>query len=454
MKRREFLKNTSLATAAFGVPTLVPSSVLGRNAPSNRITVGMIGLGRQGISNNLVGSSLEKYGMGRMPGFLDIPDVQVVSVCDVDSWRREEGRKVVDAHYGKMAGKAAYKGCASSGDFRELIADKSIDTLMISTPDHWHVCMGMLAAQAGKPFSIEKPLSLSVHQGRLLADAVKKAGIIARTDSEFRSLSTYHKPVELIRNGYIGKLERIEISFPADPDPVGPQPDMPVPKELDYEMWLGPATHVPYTEKRVHNQRDLTSRPNWMRLNSYAQGMISNWGAHYFDIAQWANNDEYSGPVEVSGKGVFPKSLWDTMINFEVKYRYANGVEMTCRQAPDSKPYIHFFGSEANIFIDDFPGKVTSSKPSMLTALPKTGQMDNAKVLMEKVDFIEGVRHNRPTLEPIEVGHRTITVSQIGLIACQVGEPLKWSPEKELFIGNNAANALLAAPLVRKEWIV
>ena len=459
MKRRDFIKKstvttTALATATFGIPTLVPSSVFGRNAPSNRITVGMIGLGRQGISNNLQGSSLEKYGMGRMPGFLDIPDVQVVSVCDVDSWRREEARKIVEAHYGKISGKEAYKGCTSRGDFRELIADKSVDTLMISTPDHWHVCMGMLAAQARKPFAIEKPLSLSVHQGRLLADAVKKSGIIARTDSEFRSLPTYHKPVELIRNGYIGKLERIEISFPADPDPVGPQADMPVPKELDYDMWLGPAMHVPYTEKRVHNQQDLKSRPNWMRLNSYAQGMISNWGAHYFDIAQWANNAEYSGPVEVSGQGFFPKSLWDTMINFEVKYRYANGVEMTCRQAPDSKPYIHFFGSEATIFIDDFPGTVTSSKPSILTAMPKAGQMDNAKILMEKVDFIEGVRNNRPTLEPIEVGHRTISVSQIGLIACQVGETLQWNPEKELFVGNNAANALLAAPLVRKEWLV
>lgn len=459
MKRRDFIRNTSLATAAFGIPTLVPASVLGchstgRPAPSDRITIGMIGLGRQGISNNLQGSSLEKHGMGRMPGFLEIPGVQVVSVCDVDAWRRGEAQKVVDAYYAKASGKESYKGCATSGDFRELINDKSIDALMISTPDHWHTCMGMMAAKAGKPFAIEKPLSLSVQQGRQLADAVKRAGIIARTDSEFRSLPTYHKPVELVRNGYIGKLQRIEVSFPADPDPVGPQPDMPIPKELDYEMWLGPSAYVPYTEKRVHNRQDIRSRPNWMRLNSYAQGMISNWGAHYFDIAQWANDAEYSGPVEVAGKGFFPKSLWDTMINFEVKYRYANGVEMTCRQTPDSQPFIHFYGSEANIFVDGFPGKVTCSKPAILTAMPKAGQMDNSKVLMEKVDFIEGVRNNRPTLEPIEVGHRTISVSQIGLIACQVGEPLKWNPEKELFEGNNAANALLAAPLVRKEWMV
>lgn len=454
MKRRDFIKSASLAATSFGIPTLVPATVFGCNAPSNRITIGMIGLGRQGISNNLQGSSLEKQGLGRMPGFLDIPDVQVVAVCDVDTWRRGEARKIVDAHYARVTGRDSYKSCAATGDFRELLTNKSIDTLMISTPDHWHVCMGMMAAKAGKPFAIEKPLSLSVQQGRLLADAVKKYGIIARTDSEFRSLPTYHKPVELIRNGYIGKLQRIEISFPADPDPVGPQPDMPVPQELDYDMWLGPAAHVPYTEKRVHNRKDLKSRPNWMRLNSYAQGMISNWGAHYFDIAQWANDADYSGPVEVSGSGFFPKSLWDTMINFEVKYRYANGVEMTCRQAPDSQPFIRFYGSEANIFVDGFPGIVTSNKPSILTAMPKAGQIDNSKILMEKVDFIDGVKNNRPTLEPIEVGHRTITVSQIGLIACQVGGTLHWDPEKELFKGNNAANALLTAPLARKEWMV
>ena len=464
MKRRDFIKNSSLATATLGVstrgiPTLVPASVLGkgrsgRPAPSDRLTLGMIGLGRQGFSNNLQGSSLEKQGLGRMPGFLDIPDVQIVSLCDVDSWRLGEAKRVVNEAYGKKMGQELYKGCATTGDFREVINSKSIDALMISTPDHWHVPMGLMAAKVKKPFAIEKPLSLTVHQGRDLANAVKKAGIICRTDSEFRSLPTYHRPVELIRNGYIGQLQRIEISFPSDPPPVPPQPDMAVPKELDYDMWLGPAPYVPYTEKRVHDRMNHKNRPNWMRLNTYAQGMISNWGAHYFDIAQWANDSEYSGPVEVSGKGFFPKSLWDTMINFEIRYQYANGVEMSCRQAPDSQPYIHFFGSEATIFVDGFPGTVTSNKPSILTAQPKSGQMDFSKVLMEKVDFVEGVKNNRPTLEPIEVGHRTISVSQIGLIACQVGETLIWNPEKELFMGNNAANALLAAPLMRKEWMV
>jgi myo-inositol 2-dehydrogenase / D-chiro-inositol 1-dehydrogenase len=230
------------------------------------------------------------------------------------------------------------------------------------------------------------------------------------------------------------------------------QADMPIPKELNYEMWLGPAPQVPYTEKRVHQPFELTKRPNWMRIDTYAQGMIANWGAHYFDVAQWANNSEYAGPVEVEGKGEFPKSLWNTLINFKVRYRYANGVEMTCEQTPTSTPTIKYVGSEGWIFVDGYPGTLTASQPAILSAKPSENELDLSKTLWDKEDFIQAVKTKKPTLEPIEVGHRTISIAQIGLIACQIGEKLTWNPEKELFDGNNQANALLAAPLLRKEW--
>jgi hypothetical protein len=190
-----------------------------------------------------------------------------------------------------------------------------------------------------------------------------------------------------------------------------------------------------------------------MRIDTYAQGMISNWGAHYFDMAQWANNSEHSGPVEVEGLGVFPKSLWNTMINFKVQYTYANGVKMTCEQSPTSTPSITYFGSKEWVKIDGYPGKATSSNPAILDLKPKKGEMDLSGVLWDKNDFIQGVRNQQQTLIPIEVGHRGISISQIGLIACQIGEKLKWQPEKELFEGNNAANALLAAPLLRNKWL-
>jgi len=439
MKRRDFIAKSALAVASIGIPSIVPASVFGKNAPSNRINVGFIGTGRQVFEKNI-------------PQMLAVPGVQIVSVCDVDSWRMNEAKNMVNDFYAKQKEKSSYKDCATVADFRNIINSKDVDALMISTPDHWHVPMGIMAAKAKKHFALEKPISLSVHQGRMLADAVKKYGVIARTDSEFRSVRAQNYPVELVRNGHLGKLERVEITFPSDPTPVPTQPDMPVPKELDYEMWLGPTPFVPYTVARVHEPFQKKNRPGWMRINTYAQGMISNWGAHYFDLAQWANNTENTGPIEVEGKGQFPLSLWNTMINFDVTYRYANGMVLTCLQSPTSKPAIKFIGSKGWIKVDDYPGITTSSNPAFLNRKARKGELDLSKTLWDKDDFIEAVRNNKQPLEPIEVGHRAISISQIGLIACQVGEKLKWNPEKELFEGNNYANSLLAAPLARDSW--
>ncbi len=453
MNRRHFLQKTAFAAGGLTIPTLVPASVFGKNAPSNRITVGMIGTGRQGYGQNLQGADLKSLGV-RIPGLLDLPDVQIVAVCDTDSWRMGQARTAIESHYAKTTPGGTYKGCATHRDFREILARKDVDAVMISTPDYWHVPMSILAAKAKKHVSCEKPLSLSVQQGRALVEALKKYGVVNRTDSEFRSVRPQNQAVELVRNGRIGKLERIEITFPSDPPPVPVQADMPVPKELDYDRWLGPAPYVPYTTMRVHTPFDLTKRPNWMRIDTYAQGMIANWGAHYFDVAQWANNTEYAGPVAVEGRGEFPKSLWNSMINFRVTYRYANGVEMTCEQTPTSKPAIKYTGSAGWILVEGYPGVVSSSNLALLTSVPGEGELNLAQTRWDKPDFIQAIKTGRPTLEPIEVGHRTISISQIGLIACQLEEKLTWNPARELFEGNNAANALLAAPLPRREWAV
>jgi len=439
MNRREFVVKSAGVAGALAVPTIVPASVFGANAPSNRINVGFIGLGRQAFGAN-------------MPQMMAVPGVQAVTVCDVDSWRLGEAQALVNAFYAKRDGLASYNGCATKADFREVIHDPGIDALMLSVPDHWHVPMGLMAAKAKKHFALEKPISLSVKQGRMLADAVKASGVTARTDSECRCFRVQNRTAELIRNGHIGKLERIEIVFPSDPAPVGVQPDMPVPPELNYDMWLGPTQAVPYTEKRVHDRKQHSQRPNWMRVDTYAQGMIANWGAHYFDVAQWSNNTEHTGPVEVEGHGEFPRSLWNTMINFKVEYRYANGVTMTCEQTRTSTPSLSYFGSDAWIRLAGYPGTMTSNKPELLTRDAEPGELDFSKTLWDKNDFIASIREGRQPLEPIEVGHRAISISQIGHIACELGEKLKWDPENELFEGNNHANALLAAPLARAEW--
>ncbi|WP_263367382.1 Gfo/Idh/MocA family protein [Edaphobacter bradus] len=439
MNRREFVSGAACTLSALGMPTIVPASVFGANAPSNRLNVGFIGTGRQAFGSNL-------------PQMMRVPGVQAVVVCDVDRWRMTEAQAFVNSFYAQRDGLSAYNGCATKSDFREVIGNPDIDVLMVSTPDHWHVPMGIAAAKAKKHFAMEKPISISVQQGRMLADAVKQCGVTARTDSEFRSLRPQNHAVELVRNGHVGKLERIEIVFPSDPTPVGVQPDMPIPPELDYDMWLGPTPKVPYTEKRVHDVKQHKLRPNWMRVDTYAQGMIANWGPHYFDAAQWANNSEHTGPVEVEGHGEFPVSLWNTMINFKIQYRYANGVTMSCEQTPTSKPSITYFGSDAWIKVDGYPGTMTSSKPELLTHEPEPGELDFSKTLWDKNDLIAAIREGRSPLEPIEVGHRALSIGQIGLIACRVGGTLHWNPEKEAFEDNNYADALLAAPLSRPEW--
>jgi predicted dehydrogenase len=450
INRRHFLKSASVLAAAATAPMILPRRLFGADAPSKRITVAMIGTGRQGFGQNLQGVNVE--GVGRIPGMIEVPGVQIVAVCDVDSWRLGKAKQAVNDYYAKNTASGAYKGCDAYADFRDIIARKDIDAVMISTPDFWHVPMAIMAAQSGKHVSCEKPLSMSVRQGRQLVMAMEKYRVVNRTDSEFRSLRPQNHAVEMVRNGRIGKLEKVEIQFPSDPTPVPVQPDMPVPKELDYEMWLGPVPEVPYTEKRVHMPFDILKRPNWMRVDNYAQGMITNWGAHYFDLVQWANDSEHTGPVEVEGQGEFPKSLWNTMINFEVNYHYANGLAVTCRQTPTSKPFIKYIGSAGWILLEGYPGAMSASDPGLLTSKPGAGELDFSQTLSDKTDFIVAIQSNGKTLEPIAVGHRAISISQIGLIACQLGEKLKWNPEQELFDGNNAANALLAAPLARKQW--
>ena len=441
MNRRDFVTKTTCALSSLGAPTILRAGVLGKNAPSNRINVGFIGTGRRAFGNNL-------------PEMMAVPGVQAVAVCDVDSWRMDQAQEYVNSFYAKRDGLNSYHGCRKKSDFREILSDPGIDVVMISTPDHWHVPMGILAAKAKKHFALEKPLTLSVKQGRMLSDAVRKFGVTARNDSEFRSLRVQNHAVELIRNGHIGKLEKIEITFPSDPPPVTVQPDMPVPAELDYDMWLGPTAAVPYTAKRVHDVKQVKLRPNWMRINTYAQGMIANWGAHYFDLVQWVNNTEHSGPVEVEGHGEFPVSLWDTMINFKVQYAYANGLVVTCEQTRTSTPSISYFGKDAWIKVDGYPGKMTSDKPGLLMLEPEPGELDFSKTLWDKNDLIAAIREGRQPLEPIKGGHRSITLAQIGLIACQVKDKLRWNPEKEVFEGNNWADALLAAPLTRPEWTI
>lgn len=436
LTRRAFLTGSigTVAGATLLAPTIVPSSIFGANAPSNRVTVGMIGMGRQAYYSNV-------------KSFLSFPDVQVVAVCDVDAWRLESGRKAVADHYAKDRSAGTFKGCAVFRDFRDLLARADIDAVMVSTPDHWHVPISLAAVKAGKDVSCEKPLTLCIEEGRILSDTVRRYNRVFRTDSEFRSHACFQRTCELVLNGRIGKVHTIRTGVPVG-DVAGPvEPTMPVPEELDYEMWLGPAPVAPYTVNRVHEPHKY-DRPGWMRVRDYCEGMVTNWGAHLNDIAQWGNGTDRTGPVEVEGTGKYPQDgLWGVLLDFEIQYKYANGVHLFYNT---SRPYVRFEGSEGWIEAD-YNTRAVKAQPQSILDSPVKPDEIHLPLKDEKRDFIDAVKTRGQTLEDAEVGQRTTSLCQIGHIAIQVGHKLRWDPQAERFTNDDAANRLLGRPM-RSPW--
>lgn len=440
LSRRSFLRHTVAAAASVTVgPLIVPGRVLGLDgavAPSNRITVGVIGTGRQTVYANI-------------PGFLREADAQIVAACDVDSWRLARARKQVEDHYAKATTAGTFMGCATFRDWRELIARPDIDAVMIATPDHWHVLQAVAALKAGKDVACEKPLTRSIAEGRLLCEAVKKYNRVFRTDSEFRCNRVFHRAVELVRNGKIGKLQHILSATPKD-STLSPQPDMPVPAELDYEMWLGPAPLKPYTEKRVHPPQQDRGRPGWLCIRDYADGMLANWGAHLNDIAMWANDTEHTGPIEIEASGKFapPDSLWDVIQEFEARFLFANGVRLTCRT---DQPLLRFEGTEGWIEVR-YPNSLEASNESLLAWKP--GRNDKMFPLKhsEKRDFLDAVKSRQQPMYDVECGHRVNSLSHLALAAIELGGPFKWNPATEQVIGDIAANDFLKPKPLRAPW--
>ena len=418
MQRRTFL---AAGTSAF---------LCAKAAPSGRIGVGMIGLGRQAMGANL-------------KPFLASPDTQVVAVCEADAWRLEKGRAAVEEFYGKQSPAGRYRGCKVYRDFRELLRDPAVDAVMISTPDHWHVPMSIAAAEAGKDVSCEKPLTRSIAEGRRLSDAMRRRERVFRTDSEFRSLPNFHRACELVRNGAIGKLRIIRTGVPAGDVGCPPQTAMPVPPELDYERWQGPAPRAPYTEKRVHTPHSY-DRPGWMRHLYYCDGMITNWGAHLNDIAQWGNGTDRTGPVEVEGRGNYPpaESFWNVLLDFEVQYRFANGVRMIYSTG---KPFVQFAGEGGEIYAE-YP-KTLSAKPASVLETKLGPNAVRFPLKSDKQDFIDAVRTRGHTLEDAEVGHRTTSLCHLGHIAIRTGKKLEWDPARERLTNDEAANRWVKEPI-------
>lgn len=434
--RRRFLRQSLLtATAAVGAPTLVPSRILGQNAPNSRIGVGFIGMGRQAYHANLL-------------PFLASPETQVVALCDVDGWRLKQGLQRVESHY-SVNRPAGYQGCQATADFRDVLARQDVDAVVISSPDHWHAVMAVAAAKAGKHIALEKPISLSVQQGRAIADAVQANRRIFRTDTEVRTSKDFRQLRQIVRSGRIGRVRAVIAGVPGEQPPVPVQVSAPVPDELDYPMWLGPAPEAPYTQKRVHTPENLGARPGWMLIRDYCDGMICNWGTHLLDIVQWTLDTERTGPVSVEGEGTFHPAdgLSGVLSAFDVSYTYADGIRLNYRMA--GRPFVRFEGTDGWVEAEWWKG-VSASNPE-ITRAPIEADGLTSRQVNEKLDFIDGVAKNRETLIPAEVGHRTNSLCQLGLIAIEAGGHLQWDPAAERFSNSEEANQRLARPL-REPW--
>ena len=434
VSRRQFLKGSATVVTGLLAPAIVPASVFGAEAPSNRITLGCIGVGRQGT--------------GDMREFLGLSACQVVAVCDVDAKRVANAKKTVESHYAKQSSGGAYKGCKTYGDFRELVAQADIDAVSIVTPDHWHTLPAIAAAKAGKDIFLEKPLTLTIEEGRVLSDTVRRYNRVFQVGSQQRSDTRFRQACELVRNGRIGKVHTVKVGFGTDPG-TGMEPVMPVPDGLNYDFWLGPAPWASYTEKRVHPQKDY-GRPGWLRIADYGAGMITGWGAHHNDIAQWGLGTEYTGPVEIEGQTEYPKDgLWDVHGPFRIEYTYANGVKVICADEGKVKSGVTFEGDQGWVWVTR--GRIDTEPKSLLTSTIGPNEIQLYKSNNHKANFLDCVKSRAETIAPVEIAHRSCTVCLLGEIAMRLGRKLKWDPDKERFISDEQANRMLTRPM-RSPW--
>ena len=430
--RRQFVKRVAAAAAAPAILRASSLGLAGTIAPSERIQMGLVGCGIHGSGWNL-------------DQMFANPLQQVVAVCDVDARHAAEAERRVNEHYSKTLG-YNYR-CSVYSDFRDLVNRREIDAVDVVTPDHWHVLVALMALRAGKHVICEKPLSLTVREGRVLADEAKKSGRVFQTASESRSIDSHLRLCELVHAGFIGEVRNVKVLLPKGNDARGNE-DFTVqapPAELNYEVWQGQAPLAPYCPARVHD----TYRWNL----AYSGGRLTDWGPHLFDLVQWATGHEETGPVEVAGSGKFPppEAVWNTAGEFDLHYRYASGLTM---HVWTDVPAIKFEGSEGWIMFRGWRQPLRASRESILTAeVPEEKRLRRPRAIIDRtqmatggehLDFTDCIRNGGTTYGRAEVGHRNATISHIGNIAMRLKRTLHWNPATEEFEGDDEANALLS----------
>jgi len=443
ISRRHFLRTTAMTGAAVTAPLIIPTRLLGADAPSTRIHVGHVGCGRIAQSHD-------------MPGVARSGLAEVVAVCDVDAKRAASGKATIKRLYGETPAPKV----DAYGDYRELIARKDIDAVVISTPDHWHAEIALAAVKAGKDVYLQKPMTMTHEEGVMLRDAVVKSGRIFQLGSQQRSWGPdeqFRKAGEFVRSGRVGQLKEVEIGLPTDPTQPD-DPEQPLPANLNYDMWLGPTPNIYYTEQRVHSQSDVNSRPGWLRNDTFCLGMITGWGAHHFDTAHWGMNCELSGPSKVEGRGEFPKNkIWNVHGAYHVELTYPGGVKMT---VSDKFPNgIKFIGDEGWIFVSRDAQAATASDPTAKPTPLKPLDASNPKLLEPKgvtVQFLQSRSHHKNWLDcvksrqtplvPAPIAERANAACIVSWIAMKLARPLTWDVKTERFLNDDEANKMLSRP--------
>ncbi len=420
ISRRKFVE---CATSALTIPMIVSPRVFGADAPSNQITLGLIGTGIHGSGWNL-------------NGFERCTDARILAVCDVMKSRREATRAKVNKHYRN-------NDCTAHADWREIIARKDIDAVMISTPDHWHVPMAAAASKAGKDVCCEKP-TLAIAEGRALIDIIRQNNTVFQTSTEDRSIPVYHRMAELVRNERIGRLQTIRVTLPPGNVPPEKPKVAPVPKGFDYDMWLGPAPEAPYCTNRCGAQQ-------WRNIFDYSGGKFTDWGAHMLDTVQWANDTERTTPVAVDGKGLFPdrSSIYTAANKYKLHYKYANGADLYVTSGGSG---IRMEGTDGWLDIPAFRSPLQASSPEILKSVIGPDETHLFTCPQgEHRNFLDCVKSRKDPYFPVEVGHSMATLMHIGNISMRLGRPLKWNPEDETFVNDAEANKMRSREM-REPW--
>jgi hypothetical protein len=455
INRRQFLRRTARASGLIAVPWLIPASARGANGtlpPSERITIGLVGRGAMGS--------------GHLRVLLDRKDTHVLAVCDVDRSRREEGRRLADESYAATRASGTYRGCAAYNDYRELLARPDLDAVLLATPDHWHTLATIDAAKAGKDVYCEKPVSVTIQEGRRLVEAVRRSGCVFQTGTQYRSIPTIRQVCEFVRAGGLGQVKAaftlwMKSGVPTLGDsyvPLDPTlPAEPVPEGLDWDLWVGPAMYRPYHS--AYHRNPSPGVVPWVFCDAFGVGAVTGYHSHAADVIQYALGMETSGPIEIihPSSGRFPT----------LTYRYANGVLLH---------HLDHWGQAKELYqavpagarLEGLFGGLFVGERGWITSMSGSGpveggprQLLNEMQLRTREVAIGSNNHHANWLDSIrtrtypsahaEIGHRSASLGHLAIIAYRLGRSLKWDLAKEAFVGDEAANHLRARAL-REPW--